>query len=351
MTPRPNRQRLTIFSGAWLPNEGGAEKQLRQIAEDLTAAGWQITVITGSGRAESAVEEQSGISVARIRPLLREGDPPVGGELMARAVLAGLRTRPTLVLCSLVSGASLAGMTVARLLRVPCVLRIGGHDLDRHLTSRVGRTQGSYLVNGSSAIVINAEHLRQQIKPFAKSDALVVLIRNGVAPGLPPSGSSDASEGIRIAYYTNGGQAKNDPDFVRVVRHCPGISFRAMGSTAHLPDLPNLTRLGWVDPVDQELQCADVALNTSTSEGSPNFCMQALANGTPVVGFDNGGLVDLANRYPSDVRVVAQGDVSALAAVLLEQDWRVHTTSACLPTRRDAAAQWDDLLSGLIQGD
>ena len=345
------QRRLTIFSGYWFPTEGGAEAQLRQVAGNLHELGWSVTVVAGSSRQERARHVDDGTSrVLRIAPNSGRSDVRASGPaLLAGAFSAGLRTRPDAVISSLVSSASIAGIAVARALGRPAILRLGGDDLHRHEGSLPGRMQGRFLVRGASLIVVNASHLAAQVKFFdPKGRTPSQVIRNGVVvPGLPSRRSRTGP--TTVAYYTNGGLAKNDPAFIKLVRICPDIEFRAMGRTDHLPSSPNLTRLGWVTDVATELHRADAAINTSTSERSPNFCMQALAAGRPVLGFANGGLRDLADHWPSDVLTVPIGDVDGLAEVIRGSQLRKHVVTAVMPSPDDAALAWHDALTMAVR--
>ncbi len=345
-------KRLTLFSALWQPLEGGAERRLRLICEGLAERGWEITVVAGATRIRaSGGHADAGLRVLRMAPIRPHAATlPVGPELLSRATIAGLTTDPDVVVSLLASAASLAGIWVGLTLRRPRVLALGGLDLRRHMGSAVGRTQGRFLVRGAQAVVVNAPHMFDQVRPFApRPGTQQVLIRNGLDPAFRPDPLAVREGPLRVAYYTNGGAAKNDPAFLRVVRACPQLTFRAMGSTDHLDDLPNLARLGWVDDVPAELARADVVINTSTSEGCPNFCQQALAMGRPVLGFANGGVLDLAETYPGDVEVVPIGDVAAMAGRLAGIDWRRQTVHVQMESLVDVVDQWDDLLTGLIQ--
>lgn len=338
--------RLTIFSAAWQPIEGGAEKQLRQVAEILADRGWQVRVFAGAARgAEGASRDDRGIDVRRLTAAGHDG-LPTGTELTARMLLAASTTDADVVIGSLVSGASLAAVTYGHLRRRPVVLRIGGHDFERLNTSWPRRQQGRYLVRGSSLVVVNAPHLAQQVVPFTgRHGPRVTTIRNGVAIDVAPTSLAVERSGpLRVLYYTNAGEPKNDPAFLKIVAAVPTALFRAVGRTDHLPDLANLDRRGWCDDIGPELAWADVVLNTSTSEGSPNLCMQALAVGRPVVGFANRGIIDLAESYPDAVSVVPMNDVSGACGILASRDWRQVKVKASVPSLGYAADQWEEWL-------
>lgn len=347
--------RLTIFSASWLPIEGGAEKQLRQLAGGLNSRGWHVEVLAGFSAGTNRGEgKDDNVLVHRIRPLLGRGSGslPMGVELASQMLAAAPLTRPDVVIGSLVSGASLAAIAYAVVTGTPAVLRIGGRNFDRLMLTRRGRALGRFLVRGSSVVVVNAAHLGDQVDALRVGELPhVVTIRNGVgATELARGGQHHHSRSgpIRAIYYTNGGTPKNDPAFVRVVSASPMVKFRAVGKTDHLPDLPNLERRGWRSDVGVELEWADLVLNTSRVEGSPNFCIQGLAVGRPVLGFANAGILDLQAQFPNDVHVTPKDDDAAMCQAIGNRDWRSHKVTAEVRTIDDAAADWDAVLSSLV---
>lgn len=352
-------RRLTIFSGTWYPQEGGAEKQLRQVSAGLVGFGWQVSIIAGHIGDPALASDPSGdVSVERVRvpdyvgPANRLAARP---SVLTKSIGRGVRSRPDVVLASLLGTASTAAIAVSRLARCPLVLRVGGNTAGQVASSPVRRAGAEFLIRSSDIIVANAPHLLDQIGhlPSVAGTELVV-IRNGVDVGDPDKVANAAAQARkgppRVIYYTNGTPAKNDSGFVDLVSRCPAIRFRAVGRTQGLPDLPNLERRGWVEGVAEEVGWADVVLNTSSFEGSPNFCMQGLEVGRPVVGYANPGLVDMQRSWPHDVHLVPFGHACALAEVLAGRDWRKEAVTGRPPTIAEAAEEWDAVLSGLVGG-
>ena len=350
MNKYPADRRLTVFSATWHPLEGGAERQLRQISKALIEHGWRITVVAGGTSDETQEERQaSGVRVLRVRNPEDGQSLPTGRRLVTGCLRVARGTDPHVVLGSLVSGASLAAMAYGRAARVPRVLRIGGDDFSR-LTSAIGRAQGRFLVHSSDAIVVNAPHLRAQIQPFAqRNQPPLTVIRNGVDISRRSDSSPRPDGPVRVIYYTNAGPAKNDDDFLRIVARLPDIQFRAIGRTDHLDAYPNLEVRGWRASPESELQWADVVLNTSFTEGSPNFCLQGIALGRHVVGFHNGGIADLAELYPNYVTVVRSRDVSAaVEALMRSENFELSQKHADVPSIEQAALEWNALLTRLL---
>ena len=70
--------------------------------------------------------------------------------------------------------------------------------------------------------------------------------------------------------------------------------------------------LGLRDDVDSVLRAADVAALSSDYEGAPLFVYECLANGTPLVSTDVGGIPDAIVDGETGI-LVPKGDAAALA--------------------------------------
>jgi glycosyltransferase involved in cell wall biosynthesis len=218
----------------------------------------------------------------------------------------------------------------------------------------MGRIQAKLLIRGSDMIVINAPHLASGVSITSpKLLGRVVVIPNGVDTDgqLSPDGKETERQPgpARVVYYTNGGPAKNEADFLRIVRASPATLFRAVGNTSGLQGNLNLELRGWREPIASELRWADVVLNTSLSEGSPNFCLQGLALGRSVIGFDNGGILDLARQWPEFVTVVPFGDTEAAVHAIHCSQLDGQRGRAAVPSVASVSREWDVRLSGLVE--
>ena len=87
--------------------------------------------------------------------------------------------------------------------------------------------------------------------------------------------------------------------------------------TARLALTDRVHFLGFRDDIDAILRSADVALLSSDYEGTPLVVYESIANGTPVVATDVGGLRDIVEDGRS-ARLVPRRDPTALAEATIE---------------------------------
>ena len=325
---------VAIFSDHWAPVEGGAEKQLRLIAESLVERGWSVHIV-----ARATDDARPGhVRVVNARPRLR---------LLTDTVGQFRTLQPDVVVGSLISGVSMAGLATARAHSVPYVLRLGG-PVGRFSAGRQ-RLFARAALRSCTYIVVNAEHLREDVQGIEpRLRVPVTVIPNGV-----PTSSAQVTDGrgpdVTVLFYTNGNPLKNEADFLEVVSRARTLQFRAVGATDSLPDLPNLRRLGWVQDLSEEFSRCDVVLNTSTFEGSPNFCLQGLSAGRPVAGFANEGLLELQRTYGEAVRLRPLRDTLGLTELLTQTDWRSIAVSAQVPCVEDTVDRWETLLTSAMR--
>jgi len=344
------RPTLAVATAFWFPNEGGAERQLRELMAELAKKGWRIVIITAAGMEDQSVSQPA--DSMRICSVATSGDASgvaVGSKLTRKTYGALLREQPDVVLASLASGASLAGVTYGALHRVPTVLRIGGDDFARFGKSARGRLQARWMLRATDVVVVNASHLKMQFEKFGGSSLDVRVIRNGVSEAFDRSIGDSAlpasTQGVRVLYYTNGTPEKNDQAFVQLVSSSPGMAFRVLGDVKGLPQLPNVELVGRVKDVASHMNWCNVVLNVSTKEGSPNFCLQALACGRRVVGFNNEGIADLALQYPDYVSLVGVNDLETAREELGRLGSMQMPPAARVRRISDAAEEWHKLLS------
>jgi glycosyltransferase involved in cell wall biosynthesis len=125
----------------------------------------------------------------------------------------------------------------------------------------------------------------------------------------------------------------------RLLRSHAGLFLLSVGSSAPVlsTSLPH-KHLGAIHSdalLARVYSAADVFVIPSLEDNLPNTVMEAMACGTPVVGFDSGGIREMLGDPPAG-GVVPCGDVGALVAAIA----RLLENRAHHPALRSAARQW-----------
>ena len=318
----------------------------------LASRGWDVTVFTAATPGAAPMSFEQGLSIRRVLPTRAVLKPSgVGSTGVRLGGWRGIERRPDVLIASLATSASALGLLLGRAQSVPTVLRIGGTGFARLNASWAKRAIGRQMIRACDVIVSNSSHAFRSLEPFnvrATTDRIV--IRNGVAAlSASPREMRRAREPTRVVFYTNGEPVKNNEAFMRLVETSPDMRFRVVGRNIGLASRPNLEVLGWRDDLGAVFQWADAVVNLSISEGSPNFCLQALAHRVPVVAFGNAGLLELETEYPSDVKVVPFGRVDLIRDELAKDELRLKAVEAQVPSMEQAADEWDELLRRLVR--
>lgn len=159
------------------------------------------------------------------------------------------------------------------------------------------RTVDEYIDTDHTFVIKSVDELRK--KHNIDNDKIVVL---NVGP------FSDKRKGVE--YYLNVARIMNDPAYVF-------INVGYDGELDHLP--PNFIPVPYVSNQNEladYYSMADVLVCTSFADTMPNVCLDALACGTPVVGFDISGVPYVATEPFG--KFVEPGNVSKLAEAIIE---------------------------------
>jgi glycosyltransferase involved in cell wall biosynthesis len=347
---RVGTKRLVLVTDHFTPDEGGAERQMRQVTAELTRRGWDVVVLT---RWRAGLPRHERFAQVRVLRLGRGALGPRGAAMFLAATVAQLvPLRPDVVISLQLGAAGFGGWIGAELCRAPYVLRLTGGEAAGRLevcsASRRLRLPRRMLLASADAVVAPAAHLLGSAGAFAdlvRSKGSV--IPNGVQAAAEATVKARKRETVMWAGRPR--PIKGFPDFVELARRCPRLEFVALGpEEGDAPGAPpNLQCLGWVERPEEHYRRAAVMVSTSRFEGSPNAVFEALAGGVPVVGYDNAGLREVAESAGDAVILVPTGDVERLTDSVLRRLHNRRPVTVEVPSIRGVTEQWDRFLTTL----
>ena len=345
------RRDVVMLSGSYWPREGGQERQTKFVLEELSRRGWRCAVVTQALPDHPRHETINGVEVHRVGLLWAFRNVPRLGMVIAAggAIEAAVRLRPRTIWSMMLGSQALAGAVASGLVGARHVVRIAGGGSEAHRSeayaraaSPLARVAITALLATRPVMTAPARHLLKDVEDTFDTEGVeMAVVPNGVVPAPPSSGRE------RVAlWYARSGPDAGDELFRAVAERLPQERFKVMGR--RVEDVPdNVENLGWVDHPEELMGRVGVLMNTQRTEGSPNAALQAISAGTPVVGFDNAGIVELAADHPRHVRAVPFDDTDAMASAVqavLEEGGGLPP--AAVPTPDEVATRWAAILEG-----
>jgi glycosyltransferase involved in cell wall biosynthesis len=329
--------RVLMVCARYLPEVGGIETHVHEVARRLSASGrFDVTVLTTDRTGGLPSREMSaGVKVCRVPAWPRSRDYYVAPQI---ASVVGQRGRWDLVHCQGIhTPVPLVTMLAARRTGVPYLVTFhtGGHAA-RHrnaMRSMQWRLAGPLLRQAASLIAVSSFEAEAMIRHARLGSKPVTVIDNGGT--LPPPRAGTTAVPGRIV---SAGRLERYKGHQRVIRALPFVvredadahvvvlgrgpyesELRALASRLGIADRVAITH---VLPRDREamataLAQASVVAALSDYEAHPIAVMEALSAGRPVVGYDTAGLADLVAR--GWVRGVVPGAAPAVVASELVQ--------------------------------
>jgi glycosyltransferase involved in cell wall biosynthesis len=359
MSASPESPRVLMVSARYLPDLGGIETHIYEVARRLSALhGFEITVLvtdrTGSLPHQEVIE---GITVVRVPAWPRHRDYYFAPQISA---VVGQHNRWDLVHCQGIhTFVPILAMRAARRARTPylATFHTGGHSLHYRnaLRSAQWRLIGPLLRDAKSLIGVSHFEASALSKWAHLGGKPVSVIRNGgtlpqLADGIAGVPGRIVSSG-RLEKY-KGHQHVIDA-LPYVMRDVPNAHLVVLGKGPYESELQQLAhRLGVGDrvtitevkPSDRAgmamaLSASSVVAALSDYEAHPVAVMEALSVGRPVVGYDVAGIGDLVTE--GWVRGVTPGASAATVASRLVEAMSSPSlvAPAALPTWDSCAEQ------------
>lgn len=248
------------------------------------------------------------------------------------------RFQPECLLCSWAFPDAVAGTLLARLLRVPTIIKVHGSDINEYLKFPLRRTQILWAVSKASAVVSVSKALKNCLVAHGAEGSSIQVVYNGVDKSIFRSMDYNdvcgqlgvAPERKRILYVGNLKKAKgclelldaftdvaaqnNECDLVYIGKGIcdkairDGMNEFAPGRVVLLGALPQAEIAKWMN-------ASWVVTLPSENEGVPNVLLEAMSCGVQVVASNVGGIPEIVD--PGAGLVYQQGDRSALVNCLL----------------------------------
>ena len=346
--------RVLMVSARYLPDMGGIETHVHEVARSLTRSGLEITVLaTDRSRTRPRSEVVDGISVMRVPAWPRHRDYYLAPGI---AAVVGQRARWDVVHCQGVhTPVPVLAMMGARRVGIPYMVTFhtGGHSLrHRNALRSVQWRLLSPLLRGAASLVavsrFEAEKLSAQARLAGKP---VTVIRNGGTLPPPAPGTADIPGRIvspgRLEKYK--GHHRVIEALPYVIKEVPDAHLVVLGHGPYESELRALAdRLGvgdrvvitQVPPADRQAMAtalaeASVVVAMSDYEAHPVALMEALGVGRPVVGCAIAGIKELVDEG------LVQGVAPDASAGAIAQEL-VNAMSTQLPVAIPGLPTWDN---------
>jgi glycosyltransferase involved in cell wall biosynthesis len=326
---RPLRVLLVTAS----PERGGAETVVQQLLEGLDRARVDPSVVTLYEGAFAEELREAGAPIVHAGTLGRMRHVGRGLGALNR-LTAAIRTGGFDIVHSHGTLAHIAGGLAAWRAGVPAIHHV--HDLYADTRSSDGVQQQIALRVPAAAIVAVSHSARSRLIASGAPWNRVRVVQNGVS--LTPTPPAFAPDGATVVWCGRLLRWKGAHVFLEAARMVkeahPDARFWVVGGpvarkepdyapeledTASRPPLAGaVTFTGHVPDARTYLAAADVVVHSSISpEPFGLVIAEALAEGRPIVAFDQGGPAEMIESGRSG-RLVAPGDVEGMAAAVDE---------------------------------
>jgi teichuronic acid biosynthesis glycosyltransferase TuaC len=284
-------------------------------------------------------EDIAGIQVSHPRtlfvPRLAHG---TWGPLYAASIAPAVRRyrgKVDLVLGSWAYPDGFAAVVAARMLGVPCVVKLHGSDINVMAKLALPRRLTAWSLGAAARVVAVSRALADEVEALGVPRARIAIVMNGVDAALfhPRDRAAARQElglpaGPLALYVGNLKPEKGVLDLARawdlVARALPEARLAIVGGGPARPaleaQLPAGATLFGPQPlaaIPTWLAACDVLVLPSHAEGTPNVVLEALACGRRVVASSVGGIPDLITS-PTLGALVPARDPDALAAALTQ---------------------------------
>jgi teichuronic acid biosynthesis glycosyltransferase TuaC len=263
--------------------------------------------------------------------------PLYAASIAPRVALYRQRHRmPDVVLGTWAYPDGFAAVIAARMLAVPCVIKLHGSDINLIAKEPGPRRMTSWALSSAERVVAVSRALADEVVAMGVARERVAIVMNGVDGELFRPRDQQAAraelalpDGPLAVYVGNLKPEKGVLDLGKawpaVLREVPGATLVVLGDGPLHAELKTMTdplaervRLIARQPLEKVpsyLAAADILVLASHSEGTPNVVLEAHASGRRVVATSVGGVPDLITSDTLGV-LVPPRDPDALARAI-----------------------------------
>lgn len=324
--------RVAMVIQRYLPHQGGAERQLKQLAPLLRARGFDLSILTRHEKGLAYYEVIDGVPVHRLPSI---GPKPLAAATFTMsAVLLLFKLNPDIVHAhEILSPASIAVLS-KRMRKHPVVLKIlrGGARGDVFKLKRRPFWK-SYLGNLNQmvdAFVAISQEIGNELSLLGVPDEKRIFIPNGVDTGRFAPISEDAKIKLRtrlalpatatIVVYAGRLVPEKRVDLLLKIwkevhsKH-PNSCLLIVGQGSEADRLKKISGdgvqfTGQVEEATPYLQAADLFVLPSSTEGLSNAMLEAMSCGLPVLSTNVGGAPDVIQHNLSGYLIPAEDMLS-----------------------------------------
>lgn len=333
--------RIGLLVAGFPPDRiGGAELQSRQLAEQLAAAGHDITVFTRKLGADRATRETvDGYRIRRRRVLPVPGLRLIWDTSVTALQVIRERSGLDVLLCYQTVNSGLIGIIAKSLSGIPAVISIRGNEEYIVRSSMLKRCTVRSAYRRASAVAVQTplieKELLETLGQFFDKGYLSDLrgklhvVPNGI--NLP---DSNPLAGTKILYVGRLIENKGVADLLSAVRVHNHLETVIVGDGPERSRLErvargrNVTFAGFVDfsEIPSYLSKARMlVLPSRLGDGLPNVVLEAMACGVPVISTRSAGIPDIINDGVTGL-LFEPGDTSKLQELIgcLASDDELH---------------------------
>jgi len=259
---------------------------------------------------------------------------------------------PDILLLSWAFPDAVAGSLLARILRIPYVVKVHGSDINIHAQYKLRAKQIAWSLNGAKAVLSVSKALSDRMLEIGVAGEKVKVIYNGINHEIfRPDSRADARQALGVSanrliflYIGNLKTSKGCADLLAAFSDIAGkekhadlyfigdgpargklntkVNNLGLDKRVFLQgNMPHSMLVNWI-------RAANAVVLPSHNEGVPNVLLESMACGIPVVATSVGGIPEIVSDETGIL--VNAGVTTELAAALLEvvrRSWDSQTIS------------------------